>query len=89
MGGGDTSSEEGVGEYIKQASLIRQENGKKQTMQTFKRQGGRLSTFFVMGGCPRYCSTRPLLTKGQQPPPPTPCEKQKSLLGIANCLGGK
>lgn len=38
VAGSEKPAEERVGEYIKEASLIRQENSQKQTIQTFKRQ---------------------------------------------------
>lgn len=45
VGGRAISSEEGVREYTKQSSLIRQENGKKKTMQQFRQQGVRINIY--------------------------------------------
>lgn len=42
VGGRAISFVEGVWECTKQSSLIRQENGKKKTMQQFRQQGIRV-----------------------------------------------
>lgn len=45
VAGSEEPAEEHVGEYIKEASLIRQENSQKQTTQTFKRQSTGTSIY--------------------------------------------